>query len=163
MSDNRDQEEIRGPVSRLLIGMLHRYFLLSRGLTLGVRAACFDQEGRVFLVRHTYIPGWYLPGGGVERRETALEALERELAEEGNLTLIAPPQLFQVYFNKATSPRDHVLLYRAEVTQGAPRVPDREIAESGFFSLDALPAGTTPATLRRLKEVGGECPPAGTW
>ena len=37
-----------------------------RGMTLGVRAACFDGDGRVFLIRHTYVRGWYFPGGGVE-------------------------------------------------------------------------------------------------
>ena len=33
------------------------------------------------------------------------------------------------------------------------RSPTREIAELGFFALDALPEGVTPATRRRLDEV----------
>nr|WP_244474759.1 MULTISPECIES: NUDIX domain-containing protein [unclassified Rhizobium] len=129
---------------------------MSRGMTLGVRAACFDAEGRVFLVRHTYVPGWHLPGGGVERGEAALEALVKELREEGNLEMTGQPLLVQVYFNGRISGRDHVLLYRVDVTQTAERVADREISECGFFDLASLPDGTTEATRRRLAEVNGE-------
>jgi ADP-ribose pyrophosphatase YjhB (NUDIX family) len=128
-----------------------------------VRAACFDREGRIFLVRHTYVPGWYLPGGGVERHETVLQALEKELREEGNLVMTAKPSLFHVYFNRRVSKRDHVLLYRVEVEQTAPRKADREIAESGFFDLDALPAGVTTATLNRVRELKGDMPPSDLW
>lgn len=162
MTDNH-KREITGPWQRIMVRVLHRYFLMSRGLTLGVRAACFDESGRVFLVRHTYVPGWYMPGGGVERREDALEALVRELREEGNLELTEQPRLFQVYFNRQTSPRDHVLFYVAKVRQAGMRRPDREIADSGFFPLDDLPEDAPPATLRRLKEVQGELPVAATW
>jgi len=149
--------------TRILTRVLHVYFQLSRGMTMGVRGACFDAEGRVFLVRHTYLPGWYLPGGGIERGETAAMALEKELREEGNLVLTAPPKLFQAYFNDRATSRDHVLLYRAEVAQTDLRKPDREIAESGFFDLQHLPADTTPATHRRLSELRGEVAPSDYW
>lgn len=145
----------RGFAGRLFVRFLHRYFFLTRGMTLGVRAACFDAAGRVFRVRHTYVPGWHLPGGGVERFETARMALEKEIREEGNLFLEAEPQLVHVYFNRKTSKRDHVLLYRCSVRQEGSRPPDREIAECGFFALDALPAETTPATRARLAEIAG--------
>ncbi|MCB5201310.1 NUDIX domain-containing protein [Neorhizobium sp. T786] len=155
--------EISGLRNQLLVWLFHRVFILKRGMTLGVRAACFDREGRIFLVRHTYVPGWYMPGGGVERHETALQALEKELREEGNLVMTAKPSLFHVYYNRRVSKRDHVLFYRVEVEQTAPRRPDREIAESGFFALDALPADTTTATLNRVRELKGETPPSDLW
>ncbi|MFB2550619.1 NUDIX domain-containing protein [Ensifer soli] len=149
--------------TRLVTRAAHRYFALTRGMTLGVRAACFDAEGRVFLVRHGYVPGWHMPGGGVERGETARAALEKELREEGNLVLGDEPRLLQVYFNRLTSPRDHVIFYRCDgVRQTAPRPPDREIAEAGFFPLDALPEGVTPATRRRLAELAG-APVSDVW
>ena len=141
---------------RVLTRIAHFVYFFIKGMTIGVRAACFDEQGRLFLVRHSYIPGWHMPGGGVERRETVREALAKELREEGNLELTAPPRLVHVYFNRRTSKRDHVVFYRCEVRQTAPRLKDREIVEAGFFALDALPAGTTSATYRRLRELAGE-------
>ena len=146
-----------GPIRKPLLQVLHLWFRMKRGLTLGVRAAAFDDKGRVFLVRHTYVPGWQFPGGGVEVDETALESLERELFEEGNVTLGAAPALFNVYLNDRVTNRDHVLLYVCrDVRCQVPKVPDKEIAETGFFALDALPENPTQATRQRLSEIAGE-------
>ncbi|WP_245304078.1 NUDIX domain-containing protein [Hoeflea olei] len=149
--------------ARLVTRVIHLWFAASRGMTLGVRAAAFDGEGRIFLVRHSYVPGWHMPGGGVERGETAGEALVKELREEGNLELLAPAQLVAVYFNRKTSKRDHVVFYRCQVRQTAPRPADREIVEAGFFALDALPDGVTAATRRRLAELAGEQSASQEW
>lgn len=125
-----------------------------RGMTMGVRIAAFDREGRVFLVRHTYVPGWHLPGGGIEVGQTALDAAVMELREEGHLVLTEPPALFGIYLNLSATRRDHVVLYVAQgVAQSHERKPDREIAEARFFALDALPVGITRGTLRRLDEI----------
>jgi ADP-ribose pyrophosphatase YjhB (NUDIX family) len=155
--------EASGLRTRILTFFLHRFFALSRGMTLGVRAACFDGQGRIFLVRHSYVPGWYMPGGGVERGETVPQALAKELREEGNLEIVGVPDLFHVYLNRRASRRDHVMLYRVLVRQTAPRLPDMEIAESGFFSLDDLPRDITSATLRRLDEIAGKVEKGDLW
>ncbi|WP_245196551.1 NUDIX domain-containing protein [Labrys sp. LIt4] len=140
------------------------YSRMQRGMTLGVRAAVLDGQDQVFLVRHTYVPGWYLPGGGIETGETALEALARELEEEGHIHLEGPPELQGLYWNREVSGRDHVAFFVVRhYTQTQPRLPDREIAEAGFFSLDALPEETTKATRRRLDEVAGRRQPDGLW
>jgi ADP-ribose pyrophosphatase YjhB (NUDIX family) len=145
--------------------LFHSYFLLARPMTLGARAVVHDRNGhKVFLIRHTYVPGWHLPGGGVEKGETALQALGRELAEEGNLELLAPPVLRSLHFNRHASPRDHVALFLAEdFRQYAPKAADREIAEAGFFALDDLPETTTPGTRRRLAETFGRAPVSEYW
>lgn len=163
MQSERPPEK-RNLWARLVTRVVHGYFAYARGMTLGVRAACFDAEGRVFLVRHSYVPGWHLPGGGVERRETALQALAKEMREEGNLVAGDPPQLFHVYFNRGTSKRDHVIFYVCRnVRQSAPKMADREIVEAQFFAPNALPPGTTSATRRRLEEVAGRATPADLW
>ncbi|MDE1994410.1 MAG: NUDIX domain-containing protein [Rhizobiaceae bacterium] len=163
MSDDAASDEPRSWRNRLFGRLLHSYFVLTRSMTMGVRAACFDTQGRIFLVRHSYVAGWHMPGGGVERRETVEQALIKELREEGNLVMTTRPQIVHVYFNNRTSKRDHVVFYRVEVEQTAPRKPDLEIVESGFFPLDALPAGTTKATYRRLKDLEGDGPPSNYW
>jgi 8-oxo-dGTP pyrophosphatase MutT (NUDIX family) len=133
----------------------HSYFLMKRPMTLGVRAMVINEaENSVFLVRHTYVPGWYMPGGGVERGQTLRQALAMELAEEANIVLTGEPELFGIYFNARSSIRDHVALFICRSwQQSGSRLPDREIAEAGFFPLDALPEGTTGSTKRRIAEV----------
>lgn len=133
---------------------MHLYWRFARGLTFGVRAVVIDADDRVFLVRHTYVAGWHLPGGGVETGETAIDALRRELKEEGNIALAGEPVLHGLFFNRHVSRRDHVAVYVVRrFTQGAPPAPNREIADCGFFDMAALPAGVTRGTQRRLAEV----------
>lgn len=141
-------------LQRVQIRVLHTYFRFARGMTLGVRAAVLNDAGEVFLIRHTYTPGWQMPGGGVETGETLTEALAKELREEACIRLTGPAQLFGIYFNRKVSRRDHVALYivRDFVVDQAKK-PDMEIAEARFFPLDALPQGLTPATRRRLAEI----------
>ncbi len=143
---------------------MHLYWRFSRGLTLGVRGAAIDPDGRVFLVRHTYVPGWHLPGGGVEARESALEALARELMEEARIGLSGAPRLHGVFFNTALSRRDHVVVYVVrDFTVIEEKRPDREIAEAGFFSPDALPDNVTAGTRARLDEIFRGAAPALVW
>ena len=150
---------------RLLMRGAHLVWRVTRGMTLGVRGAAIDGQNRVCLIRHTYVDGWHLPGGGVEPGETALDALAREFEEEAEV-LIDPgaARLHGVYFNTQASRRDHVVLYVARAfTVRAAKVPDREIAEAGFFPLDALPPETTRATRARLTEIIRGLPPATHW
>ncbi|HVW56769.1 MAG TPA: NUDIX domain-containing protein [Rhizobiaceae bacterium] len=145
--------------------IFHSYFLLSRPMTFGVRGIVYDPNVEsVFLIRHTYVAGWHFPGGGVERGETAVQALRRELREEGNIEISAAPELKSLHLNRRASPRDHVALYLVTgFRQTTPRKPNFEIAESGFFKMNDLPAGTTPATLRRLDEVFHGKTPSDYW
>jgi 8-oxo-dGTP pyrophosphatase MutT (NUDIX family) len=138
---------------------------LRRGMTLGVRAAVVDAAGRIFLVKHSYVPGWYFPGGGVEPGETAEAALRREILEEGGIGLDQPPELFGVYLNRGISRSDHVVFFVSRNWREVwkPKLPNLEIVAAGFFAPDALPAGTTAATRRRLDEIAGRTPKTAGW
>lgn len=139
------------------------WWRMRRGATLGVRGVACDDADRVLLVRHTYAKGWHLPGGGVERGETALEAVQREMAEEGGVEALEPPRLVGFYANHANFPNDHIALYRFDRWRAcAPKV-DQEIAERGFFARDALPEGVTQGTLRRLAELFDSAPASDSW
>lgn len=123
---------------------------------MGVRGIVIDPQGRVFLVKHSYVAGWHLPGGGVEPGETVLEALDRELLEEGGITPLEPPVLHGVFFNGRVSRRDHVVVFvvRTFRQEGKPRHA-HEIIDYGFFALGALPPDTTRGTRARLAELFG--------
>lgn len=140
---------------RLLRRGLHAWFLLSRGMTLGVRAVILDGENRVCLIRHTYAPGWQFPGGGIDLGEDAVTALRREIREETEIEIGGQPVLHGVFLNRHVSRRDHVLVYVVrDFAVLAPKIPDREIAEATFWPVDALPADTTRGTRARLAEIG---------
>lgn len=157
-------DHIRRAVEPALRRVLHSYWRFARGLTLGVRALVIDDEGRVFLVKHSYVAGWHLPGGGVELGESLREALAREILEEGNIELTGPPELYDVYFNRRDSRRDHVALFVVQkYRQQAAPVPDREIVAHGFFAPDAMPNDTTAGTRARIAEVLGGAPTAEHW
>ncbi len=115
---------MRNAIEHAMRRVLHVYWRMTRGLTLGVRALVIDDARRIFLVNHTYVRGWHLPGGGVEPGETLLAALARELVEEGNIELTGPPHLHGMFFNGRVSRRDHVACFviesfRAERAAGA--------------------------------------------
>jgi len=149
-------QRLRRALEPLIRRLLHFYWRFSRAATLGARAMVIDGTGRVFLIKHSYVEGWHLPGGGVETGETFLVALARELAEEGNIVMTAPPLLHGLFFNKRASRRDHVALYIVrDFRQDGPPVPNYEIVAHGFFAPDALPEGTSRATRARIAEVFG--------
>ena len=137
---------------------LHPWFRFSRGLTLGVRALVVDDEGKILLVRHSYMPGWYLPGGGVERGETAGAALVRELHEEAGVKVTGDVVLAGIYSNHDHFAGDHVVLYKVTGFTRGDWTPTAEIREARFFDAAQLPDGTSAATARRIAGVvtGGD-------
>ncbi len=138
--------------------------LFQRPMTLGVRGLIIDKDERILLVKHTYVTGFYLPGGGVEPGETIVQALERELREECAISLKSPPLLHNIYLNKRSSLRDHVALFLIrDFSDEGPRLPDKEIAEVKYFSVNELPNEATPATRARINEIINNTPTSSYW
>lgn len=121
--------------------ILQSWWRLTRGMTLGVRAIVQREDGHVVLVRHTYLPGWYLPGGGVERGEPVRTALCRELAEEVGVAVSGPVRLLGLYNNDLSFPGDHVALFAVSCWEPCETDHDGEIEEVAWFPADALPDG----------------------
>ena len=118
----------------------------------------------MFLVRHSSVAGWHLPGGGVEVGETFLEALRRELSEEGRIELAGEPVLHGLFLNSHVSRRDHVAVYIVrQFRQDRLPEPNHEIVECGFYDAGALPADTTRGTRLRIAEVLEGAAPIATW
>lgn len=142
-----------------------RLYMTLRGLAspvaLGVTGLVTDTQGRVLLVRQSYMPGWRLPGGGVDRGEPPEAALRRELAEEvglagGTVTLQG------IYSRRAGWVTNVILLYRIDGAAVHFR-PNWEVREMLFADPHRPPADTAPGTARRLAEFCGTAPPAPAW
>jgi ADP-ribose pyrophosphatase YjhB (NUDIX family) len=121
------------------------YWRAARPTTVGVRVVVVS-EGRVLLARHTYIEGWYLPGGGAGRGERLDEAGRREVREELGIEL-GTPVLVGLFTNLHELKTDHIAVFRAEALSTDLRLSP-EIAEARFFERSALPPGLGAATLR---------------
>lgn len=144
---------------RLVVQPVYRHL---RGLTIGTRTLVL-RDGGVLLVRHTYAPGWLLPGGGVERRETVYEAAVREVREETAVVSEEEPLLHGVFLNDKNFPGDHVACFVLRKFRIETFKSNLEIAEASFFALDALPVGTTGGTRRRIDEVVKGVPLTRDW
>ena len=85
------------------------YCFIFRPIRMGVRVMMI-LDGKVWLVRQTYMPGWFMPGGGLKRNETLEEAARREAREEtgaelGELTLMG------AYSNFTDWKSDHNIVF----------------------------------------------------
>ena len=136
---------------------------LTRGKTLGVRGVVVDGEGRVLLVRHTYLPGWWLPGGGVDKGETTQDAVVRELREEGGVIARSAPRLVSIHSNERFFPGDHVLVFRVDAFDLTERTSHGEIAEVGWFHPSALPPDVNRGSRARLAELFEAAPVDADW
>ena len=129
--------------------------------SIGARALVIKDDA-VLLIRHTYESGWFTIGGAVDKNETFVQAVIRELHEEVGLTPLQPPVLFGVYLNRYFGRDDYIAFYLVkEFTME--EAYSHEIAEMKWFKLDALPEGISPATKRRVEEYIGQREKSEKW
>jgi ADP-ribose pyrophosphatase YjhB (NUDIX family) len=128
------------------------YWWLVRPITIGVRAVIVNSEGSILLVKHSYQPGWYLPGGKLGRGESILDGLKRELRQEVGLSLPQRPnKILGVYSNFSEFKSDHVIVFVVKDWEMKNK-GHFEIAEKQFFLPSNLPNDCSPATKRRIAE-----------
>lgn len=142
------------PHKKLITKILQRYWRLSRGLHLDVRACALDDEGRVLLVRDAQAPAWRLPGGTVAKGETAAMAVKRWLAAEAGLEVAADPRLFSIFSGRTpVSEGDHIALYLIPAWREAQSRAARAGLRIDFFATGRLPHDTDEATRGWLLEA----------
>jgi ADP-ribose pyrophosphatase YjhB (NUDIX family) len=130
-----------------LLRRIYQFFF--QPINLGVRIMLI-QDNQVLLVRHVYQNGWFMPGGGLKRRETLEQAARRECREEAGVE-IRTIELFGIFFNYSEGKSDHIALFLSEDFTMTDQ-KDSEIAEKRFFPLDNLPDGLGSGHRRRLQE-----------
>ena len=144
--------------------VLQPYWRLTRSQTLGVQGIVIDGSNKVLLVRHSYVRGWHLPGGGVERDENLEQALRRELLEESGIELTRKPCLHGIFSNFERSAGDHIAVYVVrDWTRVCAFSTGLEIIENKFFELKSLPDGLIGGAKRRLFEVFDRHPLSSDW
>ncbi|PSJ39582.1 NUDIX domain-containing protein [Allosphingosinicella deserti] len=152
---------------RRLLDLLYRLqrtlWRIIRPHTRGLKAMLFDEAGALLLIRNSYGRSdlWVLPGGGIRPFEAPLAAARREVREEVGCAAEGLV-LRSTHANGSEGKRDTVFLFAGRASGAL--VPDGfEVAEAGFFPLDALPAMLSPATRRRIDEHLGRRAADGRW
>jgi ADP-ribose pyrophosphatase YjhB (NUDIX family) len=145
---------IPAPLHRALLRLAHRlrkrWRRLAKRPTAGVSVIAIDDAGRVFLVRHGYGSGrWSLPGGGLGRREDPQACARREIREELGCAL--EQVMLAAQFDEVLHGAPHRAFVVTARFAGEPRVDGREVIDSGWFALDALPPGTVGFAKYRLR------------
>ncbi len=147
---------------RLLFIGYRIYCFIFRPVRTGVRVMMIN-DGKVWLVKQTYMPGWFMPGGGLKRGETLEQAARRESYEETGAEL-GDIKLMGAYTSFTDWKTDHNIVFICEDFK-ITGVPDQEIAEARAFPINELPEALWPGHRRRLEEyqTGATDPQFGEW
>jgi ADP-ribose pyrophosphatase YjhB (NUDIX family) len=117
----------------------------------GAHVLVRDADGRILVVRTTYLgPGWMLPGGRVERRETPHAGAARETHEETGLDV----RVGRLLLVDATYARSVSFVFAAELVGGELAPALGEIAEAGWLTRQEI-AETSPRLDRLLELIDG--------
>ena len=145
---------IPAPLHRLLLRVGHRlrkgWWKASRRQRNSVSVIAIDAERRVFLVRHSYGSGrWSLPGGGLGVGEDPEACARREMLEELGCALEQVELVAQ--FDEVLYGAPHRAFVFTARFVGEPRPDGREVIETGWFGLEAVPPDLVSFAAFRLK------------
>jgi ADP-ribose pyrophosphatase YjhB (NUDIX family) len=147
---------ILSPAARIAHKTMDLFNSVFGRVTIGVRAILIDDSGRIALVRHSYMPGLYLPGGKVKRKESSVDCLRRELKEELDFSIDTTDviEIQGVFFSTQQGRRDHIILYSVHTQRARMdmiRARDSiEIEGIHLTTCDPIPEDASPATKRRI-------------
>lgn len=150
---DEDHQISRKLLTKLRIKVARPLFRLTRGMTLGARTAVIDEAGRFLLVKPTYVTGWILPGGGVDRGETCEAAALRELVEEAAVIPKGPIEFVGIFSNEMEMRGDHLAFYILRQFEQLHFVANLEIADAKFFHANELPERVNGGSRRRIVEI----------
>ena len=112
--------------------ILRRWKMLTKASNRGAGVAVWYQD-QILVVRHSYRPGWSLPGGQIKKNELPRSAASRELWEEVGIQT-APERLIQV----RESPPGKFLFECHLHTRPVLKIDNREIIEARFLDPAAI-------------------------
>ena len=130
-----------------------------------------DAHGRVLLHRRLDNGRWGLPGGGIERGETAEQAVVREVREETGeeveaerlVGVYSDPELTSITYPDGNTVAYVALAFGCRVLGGAPALSD-ETLEVGWRDALALPDSVTPGHRERIRDaLEGNSRASSTW
>lgn len=123
------------------------YWFIFRPKTRGAKCL-IEHDGKFLLVKLNYAHKmWTIPGGGVNKGETFLNAAVREAKEETGLAVFNP--VFIGYYKNAREyKRDTVEVYLATTNKKEFKLDPIEIQKAAWFKEGDLPKDCTPSVYR---------------
>ena len=101
---------------------------------------CVLRHGnKVLLIKNSYgLKLWTLPGGGVKRNESLMDAVTREVREEVGITINDLRECGSL-FNDKEYRRNTIWVFATQVSSDQLEIDDLEVEEAKWFPQDELP------------------------
>lgn len=123
---------------RIYLPLAKLYWFVFRPKTVGVK--CVLRHGdKVLLIKNSYgLKLWTLPGGGVKRNESIMDAVIREVREEVGITINDPRECGSL-FSDEDYKRSTTWIFTTQVSSNRFEIDDLEVEEAKWFLKDELP------------------------
>ncbi len=137
-------------IYKLTFPLYQLYWKFFNPKTSGARALIIH-DNQILLGKNLNRKYWSLPGGKIDRGETPEQCVLRELKEELDLDNLTVDFQLGIYHSRREGKRDTIYIFVIFV-KNLIFNKQWELEDAGWFPLDALPKGTSPATKRRISE-----------